>query len=243
MSPNPHHDDQGRFTSPPEGAPERPSDEDPWAAVREAGITPEQAMRGGPLWRDLNDLDTREQAFKSIYRPEIDQAYLGQQSEEWESPFAQYGQPEQQQQEQEEYYEPPQPQVDLRAFAEDIYSRSREGVVTWADIERMQQEQVREQAFTDAAAAGVQAHNLPQGDAQFIAMQAKAIAAQQPNRPPADIAGELARARAAELAAWRGSSTPPLPGPAVPGGPVPSADYQPPRTEKEAMEASRMGLD
>lgn len=235
--PNPNRDPETQqFTSPPE----QPQQEDPWAAVRAAGVSPEDALRGAEVWRGLNHLDTRKQTLEGLLRPDIDTWIAQQPQAEQESPFAQYGQPEP---EEEEYYAPPQPQVDLRSFAEEVYSKARDGVVTWADIERMQQEQAREEAFNQAARAATEHHKLPGFMSADIEQQAKFLAAQQPNRPPGDIANELAAQRRQELDSYYQAQNPSLPGPSVPGGPTPSGGFQQPTNDQEAMDASRMGLD
>lgn len=247
--PNPNHDpSNGQFTVPPaapDAAAAPPETADPWAQVREAGITPEQAIQGGRFWGDLNNLDRRQQALQSVIRPDID-TWIGRQQEQAD-PYAQFGFGADDYED-----EPAQPQG--LPFDPQEYARQIVELSTNQSMQQMQswlQNMVMDQQFSEAAGNAVTQHKLPQGDRTFIEQQAKAIAQQQPNRAPADIANELAQARANELAAWAqqsGAVAPQLASPSTPGGPVPSPFQGPPPgassadIEAWAMQRSREGL-
>lgn len=241
--PNPNHDpDNGQFTQPPAEAPAPVEPADPWAAVRESGITPEQAMQGGRLWGDINNLDRRQQALQSVIRPDID-TWLGRQQAEPEDPYSQFSVDD---------YEDPQPQglpFDPQEYARQIVEMSTQQ--SMSQIQSWLQNMAMDNQFTEAAGGAVSQYKLPAGDRAFIEQQAKAIAQQQPNRAPADIANELAQARANELAQWAqasGAVPPQLASPSTPGGPVPSLNQGPPPgaspadIERWAMQRSREGL-
>ena len=241
--PNPHHDPgNGQFTTPPEAppAPSDPTPPDPWASVREAGITPEQAMQGGRLYADLNNLDRRQQALQSVIRPDID-TWIGRQVEE-DDPFEQFGADDYDDQ-------PAAPTFDPQEYARQIVEMSKNA--SMREMQGWLQNMMMEQQFTEASTRAVSQHKLPPGDQAFIEQQAKAIAQQQPNRAPADIANELAQARANELAQWAqasGAMPPQLASPSTPGGPVPSPHSGPPpnatpaEIEAWAIQRSREGL-
>jgi hypothetical protein len=244
--PNPyHHPDNGQFTTPPAEPAAPPVEQappDPWASVREAGITPEQAMQGGRLYADLNNLDRRQQALQSVIRPDID-TWIGRQAEE-EDPFSQFGM--------DDYDEPAQPQG--LPFDPQEYARQIVELSTNQSLRQMQewmQNLVIGQQFTEAASGAVSSHKLPPSDAAFIEQQARAIAQQQPNRAPADNATALAHQRANELAQWAqasGAMPPTIASPSTPGGPVPSLMQGPPpnataaEIEAWAMARSKDGL-
>lgn len=242
---NPNHDpDSGQFAPPPAAPPVEPETVDPWAQVRESGITPEQAMQGGRLWGDINNLDRRQQALQSVIRPDID-TWIGRQQQEPEDPYAQFGA--------DDYEDDPQPQG--LPFDPQEYARQIVELSTNQSMRQMQewlQNMVVGQQFTEAAGSAVSQHKLPPGDAAFIEQRAREIAQQQPNRAPADIANELAQVRANELAAWAqasGAMPPQIASPATPGGPVPSLHQGPPpgaspaELDKWAMDRSREGLN
>lgn len=203
--PNPHHDPStGQFTNapdpnqPPEGGGEG-QQPDPWAAVREAGITPEQALQGGRLYADLNNLDRRQQALQQVIRPDID-TWIGQQGQGQEEPdpFEQFGDPE------EPYgYEPEpqaqhQPAFNPQEFARQVVELAK-GEST-KEIQNWLQGMMQAQQVTETATSVAKEVGLPASDAQFIEHQVKMLSEQQPNRAPADIAREVAQARANELA-------------------------------------------
>jgi hypothetical protein len=240
---NPNHDEAtGQFTTPPESA-EPPAAPDPWAAVREAGITPEQAMQGGRLYADLNNLDRRQQALQSVIRPDID-TWIGRQQEP-EDPYAMFGA--------DDYDEEPQQPQGLPFDPQD-YARQIVELATNQSMQQMQQwlqGMVVGQQFTEAATNAVATHKLPPSDAAFIEHRARELAQQQPNRAPADIVNEIARQRADEIQTWAqasGAVPPQVASPATPGGPVPSPFQGPPpgasarELEEWAMKISREGL-
>lgn len=242
--PNPNHDpENGQFTTPPAAPPEpqAPAQDDPWAQVREAGITPEQAMNGGRLYADLNNLDRRQQALQSVIRPDID-TWIGRHQED-DDPYAQFGADD---------YDEPAPQglpFDPQEYARQIVEMSKQE--SMREFQGYLQNMMMETQFSEAAKSVVSQHNLPPGDAMFIEQQAKALAQQQPNRAPSDIANELAQKRANELAQWAqaaGAVQPQVASPAAPGGPVPSPHQGPPpgssmaELERWALERSREGL-
>lgn len=238
MSPNPNHDEEGKFTTPPE----EPAN--PWSAFEQAGITPDKAdevQRAYAHWQDLNNLDRRQQALQSVIRPDID-TWIGQQSAEATDPLAQYApQPEY-----EEEYVPQQPQMpDFQEYGNQVVEAAvQKANAQW---EARLAQMFAEQQITDAAQSAAKDAGLPPSMAADIEYQARQRAAQQPNRAPADLAREIASQRADELRAWAAQATPPPIGsPATPGGPVPSlSEAGPPDgmdPEKWALERSREGF-
>ncbi len=245
MSPNPNHNpENGQFTTPPEQSPE-PAQESPWAALEQAGITPEQAMQGGRVWQGLNALDRRQETLQSIIRPDID-TWIGQQPEQPPDPLAQYVAPEY-----EEEYVPQQPQMpDFHQFGTEVKNAAVAEALAAAraDWQQQLQQMMADQAITEAATSAVKSAGLPESMAPDIEYRARMLAQEQRNRAPGDIANELARQRADELRAWAAQSGPaPIGSPSTPGGPVPSVHSAGPPDgvdpAKWALERSREGLD
>jgi hypothetical protein len=222
------------------------------------GASPEEIQQALDTYRGLNNLDTRSEYLSKIVRPDIDTHFIQQfnqpQQEEEPDYFESFA-PEQElmgydAQGQPVYGQPPVPQqgFDPRSLApvfDQFGEHTRQQAVqeALAIFEKRQMEQAREQGISQGVSSAAAEHGLSDFAKGVVEQMTRATVQSQPNRAPADIAKDMAKAYLDDAAQRfvQNGGVPPVQGAPVPGGPIPGDSA--PKSFKEAMEQSLTGLN